>query len=116
MLYKRDYLLGLTDEEKKEFKEVTGRDFSVKRIGGFGTANNFMEFPKAARMCKMLFPNNYLDVAELHDTERLVKANDEFANLINDEQCSERKILNHRRVHSPMLCIVTCFIKAKKVV
>ncbi len=37
MLYKRDYLLGLTDEEKKEFKEVTGSDFSVKRIGGFGT-------------------------------------------------------------------------------
>lgn len=72
MLYKRDYLLGLTDEEKKEFKEVTGRDFSVKRIGGFGTANNFMSFPKAARMCKMLFPNNYLDVAELHDTERLI--------------------------------------------
>lgn len=30
MLYKRDYLLGLTDEEKKEFKEVTGRDFRVK--------------------------------------------------------------------------------------
>lgn len=97
MLYKRDYLLGLTDEEKKEFKEVTGRDFSVKRIGGFGTANNFMAFPKAVRMCKMLFPNNYLDVAELHDTERLVKANDEFANLINDEQCSERKILNFIR-------------------
>lgn len=24
--------------------------------------------------------------------------------------------LNHRGVHSPMLCIVTCFIKAKKVV
>ena len=97
MLYKRDYLLGLTDEEKKEFKKVTGRDFSVKRIGGFGTANNFMSFPKAARMCKMLFPNNYLDVAELHDTERLIKANAEFANLINDEQCSERKILNFIR-------------------
>ena len=30
MLYKRDYLLGLTDEEKKEFKEVTGRDFYIK--------------------------------------------------------------------------------------
>lgn len=57
MLYKRDYLLGFADEEKKEFKEVTGRDFSVKRIGGFGTANNFMSFSKAARMCKMLFPN-----------------------------------------------------------
>lgn len=32
MLYKRDYLLGLTDEEKKEFKKVTGRDFNIKMV------------------------------------------------------------------------------------
>ena len=24
--------------------------------------------------------------------------------------------LNHRRVHSPMLCIVTCFIRDKRVI
>ena len=25
-------------------------------------------------------------------------------------------VLNHRRVHSPMLCIVTCFIRDKRVI
>lgn len=95
MLYKRNYLLGLTEEEKKEYREVTGREFGTKRAGGLGTVNNFMAFPKAARMCRTLFPNNYLDVAELHDVERLAKANAEFTNFVNNELCTERKILNY---------------------
>lgn len=32
MLYKRDYLLGLTEAEKQEYEEVTGRKFEGKRI------------------------------------------------------------------------------------
>ena len=28
----------------------------------------------------------------------------------------DETILNHRRVHSPMLCIVTCFIRDKRVI
>ncbi len=65
MLYEQDYLLGLTEEERQQYKEITGRQFGEKRISGYGTANNFLLYPKAARMCKSLFPNNYLDVAEL---------------------------------------------------
>lgn len=49
-----------------------------KRVNGFGSVNNFLTYPKAARMCKSLFPNNYLDVTELHDVERLGYANEEF--------------------------------------
>lgn len=78
MLYERDYLLGLTEAEKQQYEEVTGRKFGEKRVSGFGRVNNFLAYPKAARMCKSLFPNNYLDVAELRDAERLAAANEEF--------------------------------------
>lgn len=67
MLYERDYLLGLTEAEKQEYEEATGRKFGEKRVSGFGRVNNFLAYPKAARMCKSLFPNNYLDFAELGD-------------------------------------------------
>lgn len=90
----RDYLLGLTEAEKQQYKEVTGRTFREKRASGSGNVNNFLEYPKAARMCKSLFPNNYLDVAELHDINRLATANEEFFKLINDKTCTERRILN----------------------
>ena len=58
MLYERDYLFGLTEEEKQEYEEATGRKFGEKRVSGFGRVNNFLAYPKAARMCKSLFPNN----------------------------------------------------------
>ncbi len=94
MLYKRNYHLGLTEEEKQQYEEVTGRKFGEKRVNGFGSVNNFLTYPKAARMCKSLFPNNYLDVTELHDVERLGYANEEFFSLLNNERCTERDILN----------------------
>lgn len=99
MLYERDYFLGLTEAEKQQYEEVTGRKFGEKRVSGFGRVNNFLAYPKAARMCKSLFPNNYLDVAELRDAElrdaeRLAAANEEFFSLLSDEACTERSILN----------------------
>lgn len=56
MLYKRNYHLGLTEEEKQQYEEVTGRKFGEKRVNGFGSENNFLTYPKASRMCKSLFP------------------------------------------------------------
>ena len=41
MLYERDYLLGLTEAEKQEYEEATGRKFGEKRVSGFGRVNNF---------------------------------------------------------------------------
>lgn len=97
MLYDRDYLLGLTDEERKQYKEVTGREFGTKKISGFGSVNNPSSYPKAARMCKSLFPNNYLDFVELKDEQRLSEANAEFLTFIDNKECNERKILNFIR-------------------
>lgn len=97
MLYKRDYHLGLTETEEQQYEEITGRKFWEKRVSGFGRVNNFMAYPKAARMCKSLFPNNYLDVAELRDVERLEHANEEFLSLLDNTECTERSILNFIR-------------------
>ena len=36
--------------------------------------------------------------------------------LIEQNPIYKTDTLNHRRVHSPMLCIVTCFIRDKKVI
>lgn len=94
MLYERDYLLGLTEVEKQQYEEVTGRKFGEKRVNGFGRVNNFLAYPKVARICKSLFPNNYLDVAELRDVERLGCANEEFLSLLNNTESTERSILN----------------------
>ena len=89
MLYERDYHLGLTETEEQQYEEITGRKFWEKRVSGFGRVNNFMAYPKAARMCKSLFPNNYLDVAELRDVERLEHANEEFLSLLDNTECTE---------------------------
>lgn len=97
MLYERDYHLGLTDTEEQQYEEITGRKFWEKRVSGFGRVNNFIVYPKAARMCKSLFPNNYLDIAELRDVKRLEHANEEFLSLLNNTECTERSILNFIR-------------------
>ena len=95
MLYERDYHLGLTETEEQQYEEITGRKFWEKRVSGFGRVNNFMAYPKAARMCKSLFPNNYLDVAELRDVERLEHANEEFLSLLDNIWGLSINIGNH---------------------
>lgn len=98
MLYERDYHLGLTETEEQQYEEITGRKFWEKRVSGFGRVNNFMAYPKAARMCKSLFPNNYLDVAELRDVERLEHANEEFLSLLDNTGMHRKKYIKfHKR-------------------
>lgn len=97
MLYERDYFLGLTENEKQEYEKTTGRKFAEKEVSGSGRINNFLAYPKAVRMCKSLFPNNYLDVAELRDAKYLKAANEEFYSLLSDKTCTERRILNFIR-------------------
>lgn len=41
------------------------------------------------------------------------EVNSEYGTIFEQEYVD---ILNHRRVHSPMLCIVTCFIRDKRVI
>lgn len=94
MLYERDYNSGLTPDEEKEYKEITGREFSVKPKSGFGTVNNPAKYPKAARMCKTLFPNYFLDFVDLYDTEKISKCNENYNSKLSQFN-NERDILNY---------------------
>ena len=112
MLYERDYHLGLTETEEQQYEEITGRKFWEKRVSGFGRVNNFMAYPKAARMCKSLFPNNYLDVAELRDVERLEHANEEFlsSSRLDDLQCAFASLKGflkgEKKAHLAVHCVL----------
>ena len=70
-------------------QEIVGNangKFSVRR-------NLFHKYPKAARHFLSLFPNNYLDIAELKDGPRLRKQIREFRKLLDLPTVSERKII-----------------------
>lgn len=90
-LYDRNYFEGLTEEEDREYLRIREKE-RVNRT--YCRRNLFLSYPKAARMCNSLFPNNYLDVADLKNHELLRKSNEEFAALLDDPNCNERQILN----------------------
>lgn len=67
-LYKEQDFRFLSKEDEEEYfeikeSEITGRPF--------GRVNKFREYPKAARHYEHLFPNNYLDIVELKDSENI---------------------------------------------
>ncbi len=94
MLYERDYNLGLTEDELIQYRNITGRDFGADRSSGFGRVNTPSKYPKAARMFKTLFPNNYLDFIDLKDNEKLSNINERYLKLIDDADSTERDIIN----------------------
>lgn len=96
VLYSRDYNLGLTEQEKEQYKVVAGREFGEKRTSGFGRANNPAKYPKAARLCQTLFPNNFLDFIDLRDGDNIVNKNRQFLEFLNTCK-NEREILNYIR-------------------
>lgn len=60
-IYERDYTLGLTADEEAEYEAITGHKFNGEHRSGLGTVNNPSKYPKAVRLCRTLFPNNFLD-------------------------------------------------------
>ena len=94
MLYSRDYNLGLTDQEKEQFKMVTGREFREKRISGLDSVNNPSKYPKAVRLCKTLFPNNFLDFIDLRNSNDIANRNKQFLDYLNTCK-NERDVLNY---------------------
>ena len=95
-LYERDYTT-LTNEEEETWRTVREKEV----VGGdeefFITCSRYREYPKAARHFESIFPNNFLDTIELEDKEHLSKQLQEFKDLLDSRQVSERKILNFIR-------------------
>ena len=91
-LQNRDYLKGLTPEEKLAYEKILEEE--KLNCPKFARKNLFHKYPKAARHCLNLFPNNYLDINELKETDLLKEKNKNFDNLVNNQKTTERTILN----------------------
>lgn len=90
---KNDYR-SLTASETNEWEAL-----KLKEKEGFDSAtsfkrNLFHEYPKAVRHHIHLFPNHYLDIMELKDTNTLKNNINEFKLLLDKSDLSEREILN----------------------
>lgn len=108
-LYDRDYNI-LTEEEKRDYYNILGME-KINADGKrrrYGKRIMFREYPKAARHYEKLFPNNYLDIVELKDIEKLRLLNEEFCTVLNSE-CNEREILNFIRKNKAYFIIGSIF-------
>lgn len=90
-LYDRDYT-RLTAEEITEWQRYDKEH--TKQVGKLLVRTGaFRSYPKAVRHFKSLFPNNYLDIVELKDEERLRTTLASFRGLL-DGDVNERKVLS----------------------
>lgn len=89
-LFERDYSV-LTEDEIKEKKKIDSEGGNV--VGAkFGRKNFFHKYPKAVRHNMSLFPNNYMDIQLLKDTEELERQCDAFEALLNSDSITELDI------------------------
>jgi hypothetical protein len=92
-LHARDYSRMTASEEAK--LEDLRRQEPVGPPGRLQARRSlYRQYPKAARHCLSLFPNNFLDVVELRRTESLKKRLAQFKRLLNSQRVTERDILN----------------------
>ncbi|MBS1587161.1 MAG: DUF4263 domain-containing protein [Bacteroidetes bacterium] len=97
MLYNRDYTV-LTEEEKTMWEKVEADLNRVKKkndgaITAKGLNDYWKNIPRAAAHCKTLFPNNYLNVDELEEVDKLSSIKVQLE-LLLDSEPTEREILS----------------------
>ena len=94
-LVNRDYRV-LTEKEKIKYEEIREKEkFNQNgKMLLLGRRNLFREYPKAARYYQQLFPNNYLDIVELQDVDKLELLNIKFQELLNSK-CNEQELLKY---------------------
>lgn len=89
MLYNRDYNLGLTDEEKEDYKKENGRNYSVKIKSGLAKELSH----KLARRCRSLFPNHLVNTSE-YEKDDIKIMNENYKEFL--KKCkNEREILDY---------------------
>ena len=93
MLYKRNYLDGMTDSEKKEFEAVLAKE--REGMPGRIRKNLYNHYSLAARNCLSLFPNQHLDILDINATADANELNNKFNELLISQKASERAILTY---------------------
>lgn len=92
-LYDRDYLNGLSNQEKLEYDQILAKE--KEGMNGFGRKNLYPQYPLAVRHCLSLFPNNHLDIFDLKENQNISEINNNFKQLISSNSITERDILNY---------------------
>jgi hypothetical protein len=87
-LFERDFSI-LTEQEITDKDIITDR--YTKKTGNLKVMDSsyFRKLPKAIRHYESLFPNNYMDIEDLNDKDKLSKQNDEFYKIIENHTSTE---------------------------
>lgn len=104
-LYKNKDYRSLSEEEEKMYRGIKESE-KVRKL--FGRINKFREYPKAARHFEHLFPNNYLDIVELEDAEKINNICRSYEDLL-DTNPGERAMLNFINNNEYYLLIASLF-------
>jgi hypothetical protein len=100
-LYERDYST-LTAEEELVWQSLKEEEI-ISNLGKFPLLRTSRrQYPKAVRHFDSYFPNHYLDIVELSETEPLTIKLDELSELLDSDKLNELQILkfiNHRCGH-----------------
>ncbi|OMD40102.1 Shedu anti-phage system protein SduA domain-containing protein [Paenibacillus odorifer] len=89
-LYSRDYT-KLTEEERTTW-EAMKQDEKIG-TGRWRKRSRYREYPKAARHFMSLFPNNFLDVEELREEDRLNHLTEKFLVELDKPDATEASIM-----------------------
>lgn len=90
-LQERDYLIGMTEEERQKYGDMTPFELQHGVKAGM---HILTPEPSVKKHLRSLFPNNYMDPSMLKDDSTLALANTDFKKLLDDSSITERNILN----------------------
>jgi len=90
-LYERDYSISTKEEDILREEVIARNTVSLGRIKP-KNSKYFFEQPKVFRHKESLFPNNYLDIVELYEYEKLSKINQAFNETLENTKTTESDI------------------------
>ena len=99
-----EQMLIRDDYKKREIISVTESDVKITR-------SLFWEYPKFLRYYESLFPNNYLDIVELQNKDKLWDIFYKFNSFVMDSCTKEREILNFINSSTEHIFIVGSIMK-----
>lgn len=103
-LYQRDFCI-LTPDEQEEWKAIKKKEI-VSKSGDFEVRkSSFLDYPKAVRHYLSLFPNNYLDIMELGDAERLKGLVKGLSQILDSGETKESDIIRYLRQNEAFFII-----------
>ena len=92
-LYQRDFCT-LTPAEQEKWESIKKKEVVRKSVRFEVRKSSFRDYPKAIRHYLSLFPNNYLDILELQETERLTSLVEDFVRFVDLRETKERDIID----------------------